>query len=264
MTWSILIDEKTRGIIVNNPGNPCGNVFSKEHILDILDIAERHKLPIISDEVYEFFVFPGVDFHSVVSLSKNVPVLTCSSLSKRFLVPGIRMGWIIINDRHGALKDVKQGLQNVTGRILGPNSTVQYALPEILRNTPQNFFDDTMIRIAVRILKASFLKLKARIFFQRHASIAYINFMKIPGLKPILPKGAMYMMIKIELEKFPEYSSCQDFTEGLIQEQSVLLFPSGPCFNFPGFMRIVLTVTEEMIIEACERIKEFSERHIQL
>ena len=144
-----VIDEKTRAILINNPGNPCGNVFSKEHILEIIAIAERHKLPIISDEVYEFFVFPGVTFHSFASLSKNVPILTCSALSKRFLVPGFRMGWIVLNDRHGALKQVKQGLHNVTGRILGPNSAVQHALPEILRNTPQSFFDETMTKIHV-------------------------------------------------------------------------------------------------------------------
>jgi tyrosine aminotransferase len=123
----------------------------REHILDILKIAERHKLPIISDEVYEFFTFPGVVFHSVASLSKNVPVLTCSALSKRFLVPGIRMGWLTLTDRSGVLKDVRQGLLNVTGRILGPNSTVQYALPEILQNTPQSFFDETMDKISVRV-----------------------------------------------------------------------------------------------------------------
>lgn len=144
-----LIDTKTRAILVNNPGNPCGNVFSKEHLLEILDIAERHKLPIIADEVYEFMVFPGVSYHPIASVSKNVPVLTCGGLTKRFLMPGIRLGWILINDRHGALEEVKQGVRNITGRILGPNSSVQYALPEILRNTPQKFFDDTMIRISV-------------------------------------------------------------------------------------------------------------------
>lgn len=85
-----LIDDNTRAILVNNPGNPCGNVFSKTHILSILEIAERHRLPIISDEVYEFFVFPGVRYHSFSSLSENVPILTCSALSKRFLMPGVR------------------------------------------------------------------------------------------------------------------------------------------------------------------------------
>jgi tyrosine aminotransferase len=71
------------------------------------------------------------------------------------------------------------------------------------------------------------------------------------------------MMIGIDLKKFPEYSSCLEFTEGLIKEQSVLLFPGFPCFNFPGFFRIVLTVPENLIQEACERIKKFCETHIQ-
>jgi tyrosine aminotransferase len=118
-----LINDKTRAILINNPGNPCGNVFSKEHLIDVLKIAERHKLPIISDEVYEHFVFPGVKYHSVASLSKNVPVLTCSGLTKRFLMPGIRMGWILINCRHNLLDEVRLGLGNIAGRNFWPSST---------------------------------------------------------------------------------------------------------------------------------------------
>jgi tyrosine aminotransferase len=134
-----LINDKTRAILINNPGNPCGNVFSREHILDILKIAERHKLPIISDEVYEFFTFPGVTFHSVASLSKNVPVLTCSGLTKRFLMPGIRMGWIIINDRGNKFDEIRLGLANIAGRNFWPNS----------KNTPQEFFDENCRRVHV-------------------------------------------------------------------------------------------------------------------
>lgn len=144
-----LINDKTKAIIINSPGNPCGNVFSKEHILEILEIAERHKLPIISDEVYEYFTFPGVKFYSVSSLSKNVPVLTCSGLTKRFLMPGIRMGWIVINDRNHSFDEIRLGLANIAGRNFWPNSTVQLALPEIIKNTPQEFFDDNCRRVHV-------------------------------------------------------------------------------------------------------------------
>lgn len=84
-----------------------------------------------------------------------------------------------------------------------------------------------------------------------------------PGLVPIEPKGAMYLMIKVELEKFPKFATCREFAEALIAEQSVLLFPGFPCFNFPGFLRIVLTVPEDLIIEACGRIIEFCNTHIQ-
>lgn len=145
-----LIDDKTKAILINNPGNPCGNVFSRLHLLEIIAIAERHNLTIISDEIYEYFTFGDVEFHPLSSLSKNVPVLTCSGLSKRFMMPGIRMGWILINDRNGRLADVRQGLKNVTGRILGPCSAVQHALPEILRRTPETFFSANMERIHVR------------------------------------------------------------------------------------------------------------------
>lgn len=146
-----VIDNKTKAILINSPGNPCGNVFSREHLLEIIAVAERHNLPIISDEIYEFFAFPGVEYHSLSSLSNNVPVLTCSGLSKRFMTPGIRLGWILISDRGNRLTDVRQGLLNVTGRILGPNSAVQHALPEILKNTPESFFAENVNRIHVSL-----------------------------------------------------------------------------------------------------------------
>jgi tyrosine aminotransferase len=130
-------------------------VFSYEHILEILKIAEKHKLPIIADEVYEFFTFPGVEFHSVASLSKNVPVLTCSGLTKRFLMPGIRMGWIIIHDRHDAFQEIRLGLANIAGRNFWPSSTVQLALPDIIKNTPQEFFDDNCRRVHVSLISFS-------------------------------------------------------------------------------------------------------------
>jgi tyrosine aminotransferase len=125
-------------------------VFSKNHILDILKVAEKFSLPIIADEIYESMVYAGVEYHSFSSLSKEVPILTCSGLSKRFLVPGIRLGWIVIHDRNNTLSEVKQGLRNVSARILGPNSTVQYAIPEILQNTPKNFYVNAMMKISVK------------------------------------------------------------------------------------------------------------------
>lgn len=69
------------------------------------------------------------------------------------------------------------------------------------------------------------------------------------------------MMIGIDLEMFPKFSSCLDFTNELTKEQSVMTFPGYPCFFYPSFFRIVLTVPENMITEACKRIKEFCETH---
>ncbi|XP_070504600.1 tyrosine aminotransferase-like isoform X1 [Chironomus tepperi] len=238
-----MINDKTKAILINNPGNPCGNVYSKEHLLEILEVAERHKLPIISDEVYEFFTFPGVQFYPLATLSKTVPILTCSGLTKRFIMPAARMGWIVINDRNNVLSDIKEGLLNIAGRNFIPNSTLVKALPGILENTPQQFFDDNSKTVSIHALSV-------------------FNILKTcPGIVPIMPKGAMYLMAKIELDKFPEIDTCLAFTQRLFHEQSVGVFPGFPCFNFPGFFRIVLTVPEDLIIEACERIKTFCEKY---
>ncbi|CAM6002615.1 unnamed protein product, partial [Sphagnum balticum] len=89
-----LIDEQTVAIIVCNPSNPCGSVYSKEHLEKVIDIAHHYKLPIIADEVYGDMVFPGNEFYYMSELSKNVPILSCNALSKRFILPGWRFGWI--------------------------------------------------------------------------------------------------------------------------------------------------------------------------
>ncbi|XP_058443839.1 tyrosine aminotransferase [Malaya genurostris] len=240
-----LIDGNTAALIITNPSNPCGSVFSKSHLKAIINIAEKHFLPIIADEIYEHFVFPGYEFHSVSSLSEKVPVLSCGGLTKRFLVPGWRMGWIIIHDRDNHFRDVRKGLANLSARILGANTMVQGALPDILRNTPTAFYDDLVSTL------------------YRHAEIAYKSIKQIRGLRPIMPGGAMYMMIGIEIERYPEYETDLDFVQALIAEQSVFCLP-GQCFEYPNYMRIVLTVPEEMITEACKRLTEFCEKHYKM
>lgn len=240
-----LIDANTAALIVTNPSNPCGSVFSKNHLEAILSIAEKHYLPIIADEIYEHFVFPGQQFHAVSSLSKKVPVLSCGGLTKRFLVPGWRMGWIIIHDRDNVFREVRKGLANLSARILGANTLVQGALPDILRNTPQQFYDDLVLTL------------------YRHAEIAYKGIKQIRGLHPIMPGGAMYMMIAIVIEHFPEYDTDLDFVQALVAEQSVFCLP-GQCFEYPNYIRIVLTVPEEMIVEACGRLAEFCAKHYKI
>lgn len=105
-----LIDENTACILVNSPSNPCGSVYSKAHLLEILagtqtrsclthKVAEKHSLPIISDEIYAEMTFKGHEFHPIATLTKTVPVLTTGGLAKRWLVPGWRVGWIFIHDR---------------------------------------------------------------------------------------------------------------------------------------------------------------------
>ena len=131
----------------------------------------------------------------------------------------LRLGWIIVHDRHGSLQEVKKGLFNLSARILGPNSLVQGALPKILRNTPQKFYDGLVETL------------------QNHANIAFQMLKDIKGIKPIMPQGAMwvkfsiisqwinwwkyfrYMMVGIDMKNFPKFSNELEFVQALVQEQ---------------------------------------------
>ncbi|KAG1683005.1 Tyrosine aminotransferase [Nymphon striatum] len=238
------IDDSTVAIVVNNPSNPCGSVFSKEHLKDILEIAKENRIPIIADEIYDDFIFPGKKFYRMATLTDEVPILCCSGLTKKFMVPGWRTGWIIVYDQMGILEEcsIRKGLVSLGQRIIGANTLVQGAIPDILKLTPQSFFDDAIAVV------------------QRNAEVAFAMLSNINGLKPVMPSGAMYMMVGIDLKVFKYFADDMEFVERLISEQSVFCLP-GKCFDIPNFVRIVLTIPEEFIREACLRIGEFCSDH---
>jgi len=234
-----LIDEKTKCIVITNPSNPCGSVYSKQHLLDILKVADKYQLPILADEIYAYSVFEGETFYPIASLTTTVPVLSVCAISKRFLVPGWRLGWIQIHDRNDVLKhEVVPGLKDMSTRILGPNSVAQGALPRILKDTPKEWFEENMSRIS------------------DCATIAYNSISKIAGLKPVRPRGAMYMMVGIDKNILKSIRDDIHFTEDLMAKKSVFCLP-GAGFSYPDYFRIVLTVPSHIVEEACERIKDY-------
>lgn len=95
---------------------------------------------------------------------------------------------------------------------------------------------------------------------KKHAKLAFEILRDAVGLKPIMPDGAMYMMIGIDIDSFPEYEDELQFVKSLVKEQSVFTLP-GQCFDYPNYMRIVLTVPEGLIWESCTRITEFCNKH---
>ncbi|CAH1114311.1 unnamed protein product, partial [Psylliodes chrysocephalus] len=230
------IDEKTAAIVLNNPSNPCGSSFSEDHLRNILEIAYRYRIPVIADEIYENLVFPGEKFISTASLNSGVPILICGGIAKRFLVPGWRLGWIIVHDEFGVLGSVRKALNSLTQRIIGSNTLIQGALPAILRNTPQSFFESLINTLA------------------KNAGIAHDRFQNTKGLTPFMPQGTMYMLVEVQMEKFPMFENGLQFAQKMMEEESVFCLP-GECFAISGFLRIVLTVPEDVLEEACTRME---------
>ncbi|RZC43232.1 tyrosine aminotransferase, partial [Asbolus verrucosus] len=236
------IDQNTAVIILNNPSNPCGSVYSEEHLRNVLEIAYTHRIPVIADEIYERIVFSGSKFVSTASLNSRIPILICGGLAKRFLAPGWRLGWIAIHDEVGAFdSEIRKALTSLSQRIIGSNTLIQGALPAILQNTPQNFHDNL-----INIL-------------EKHAKLAFEILRNVRGLAPFMPQGTMYMMVEVHFNKFP-FKDGLHFVTKLMEEESVFCLP-GDCFQLSGFMRIVLTVPEDLLLEACNRISEFCNRH---
>lgn len=237
-----LIDDRTRAILVNNPSNPCGSVYSQEHLKEILAIAEEFKLPIIADEIYADMAFKGHTFYPLATLTETVPILAVGGLAKQFLVPGWRLGWILIHDRNNVFAEVKQGIMQLSQLILGPNSLTQSVLPEILANTPAEFFDGLMQTL------------------EENSTFSLDKISKIKGLKPVVAQGAMYQMVEIDISAFNGITDDMDFMRKLLAEESVFVLP-GSIFGLKNFFRIVFCAPIPMLETAYKRMDEFCQRH---
>lgn len=101
-TLAPLIDSRTRLILINNPSNPCGSVYSRAHLEELLAFASKYRLPIVADEIYADMVFGGAEFVAMSSLVSDVPLLVAGGIAKQYLVPGWRVGWLAVVDRNAA------------------------------------------------------------------------------------------------------------------------------------------------------------------
>jgi tyrosine aminotransferase len=237
-----LVDSRTRAILINNPSNPCGSVYSKQHLEDIIKVAERHHLPIIADEIYGDLVWNDHTFYPVASLSTNVPVLSMSGLAKLYIVPGWRLGWIAIHDRHNALSDVRVALNKQTQLILGPSTVVQSVVDVALHKVPASYHENL------------------RDTLKNHANLICDRLEKMPGLNIVRPGGAMYMMMGIKPENFADIKDDVEFAKGLLTEENLAILP-GTIFTCPNFLRIVICAPEEKLNDACSRIESYCARH---
>jgi tyrosine aminotransferase len=238
-----LIDSRTVAIILNNPSNPCGSVYSKEHLQDILMLAEKYHLPIIADEIYGDLTWGETPFYPLASLSKNVPVLSVGGLAKLYIVPGWRLGWIVIHDRgQELLKNVRIALNKQTQLILGPSTLIQSIVHTALHVTPPSYHQ------------------QLRATLQEHANLVCDRLQHVPGLSVVKPSGAMYMMLGIKPQNFNNLQDDVEFAKLLLTEENLSILP-GTIFTCPNFLRIVICAPVDKLNDACDRIEAFCKRH---
>lgn len=241
-------DSRTKAIVVNNPSNPCGSVYSKEHLIGILGVAKDLGIPVIADEIYRGLTFSGAIFYSMADLTVDVPVISVGGIAKEYLVPGFRVGWILVNDRHNLFANLRSALVSLSQVILGPNSLVLAALPAILAPVPGS--EDEAALVTFRKHTVATLEKNALFVTDRLSGIE--------GLQVIVPQGAMYVMVGINAGF--KFKDDMDFCEALLTEESVFCLP-GQCFDIANYFRVVFCAPHKILEEACDRLEAFCERH---
>lgn len=223
--------------------------MSKNNLLNVIDIAEKYKLPIISDEIYAEMVFPGNKFYSVTTLcaeyNMRVPVFMLSGMAKYWLVPGWKVGWMCIHDPFNLLKQVRIGLNHLATLAISPASIIQCALPEIIEKTPQSFHNSIVTRLA------------------QQSSLFYDGISKIPQLSALKPQAAMYTMVKVNIDEFNKSSGivdCVSFANKLLKDQGLLVLP-GKIFGMPNYFRVVFCPPVDVIKEITNRLAEFCNKY---
>ncbi|XP_071691331.1 nicotianamine aminotransferase 1-like [Rutidosis leptorrhynchoides] len=240
-----LADNKTVAIVLINPGNPCGNVYTFEHLKKIAETARQLGIMIISDEVYAHQVFGEKPFVPMGVFGDIVPVVTIGSLSKRWIVPGWRFGWIAITDRNGLLQKTKivDSIKNCLVMTGEPPTVIQGAVPRIMKDTPDSFF------------------LNINKLLKEAVDMVYEKLKEIQGVDcPHKPEGSMFVMVKLNLSSFVDVVDDTDFCMKLAKEESMILLP-GSAVGLKNFVRMSFAAEKKILFCGIGRIKHFCLRH---
>jgi len=238
------ITPRTKGIVVINPNNPTGALYSDELLRGIVAIAREHGLVIFADEVYDKVLYDDVRHTAIASLSTDVLTLTFNSLSKSYRSCGYRAGWLVVSGDKKPARDYIEGLTMLSNMRLCANVPGQWAIQTALGGY-QSIND--LVGKGGRL--------------RRQRDLAYELITAIPGVSCVKPSAALYMFPKLDPEIYPIDDDRQFFLE-LLKETKVMLV-QGTGFNWatPDHFRIVFLPHEEDLREAIHRIAKFLEQY---
>jgi alanine-synthesizing transaminase len=238
------ITPRTKGIVVINPNNPTGALYSDDLLKGIVQIAREHGLVIMADEVYDKVLYDDVKHTAMGSLSDDVLTLTFNSLSKSYRSCGYRSGWLVVSGDKKSAKDYIEGLNMLSSMRLCANVPGQWAIQTALGGY-QTIND--LICEGGRL--------------RRQRDLAYELITAIPGVSCAKPSAGLYMFPKLDPKIYP-IEDDQAFVLDLLQETRVLLV-QGTGFNWPqpDHFRIVFLPHEDDLREAIGRVAKFLENY---
>ena len=238
------ITENTRAIVIINPNNPTGALYSDDILKEIIQIAREHELVIFADEIYDKMLYDGAKHTSIASLADDVLFVTLNGLSKNYRACGYRSGWMVISGEKKHAQDYINGLTILASMRLCSNVPGQFAIQTALGGYQSI---DDLVAPSGRLAK------------QR--DLAYKLLTAIPGVTCVKPKAALYMFPRFDPKLYP-IENDQQFILELLEEEKVLVV-QGTGFNWihPDHIRVVFLPIADDLTESINRIARFLENY---
>lgn len=240
------ITDKTRGIVIINPNNPTGAVYSPELLKQIIQLARDNELIIFADEIYDKVLYDGAIHTSIATLCDDVLCVTLAGLSKNYRIAGFRAGWMVISGPKDHASDYIEGLDILASMRLCANVPSQHAIQTALGGYQS--INDLIVP-------------GGRLYEQMDTAYRLVN--EIPGVTCTRPQGAMYLFPKLDVERF-NITDDEQFVLDFLREKKVLLV-HGTGFNWPkpDHFRIVFLPHKEDLTLAIEKLANFLEKYRQ-
>ena len=234
------ITSKTKALVLINPNNPTGAVYSDDLLMELITIAREHKLLLLSDEIYEKILYDGATHSSIGALCDDVPIITFNGLAKTYRAAGLRMGWMVLSGRTSMMDDLSRGLDMLASMRLCANVPAQYAIQQALGGVQSI---DNLINPG------------GRLYVQR--DIAWRGLNAIDGISCKKPKGALYAFAKVDTAHF-NIKDDERMILDLLKAEKILLV-HGRAFNWPDpdHFRLVFLPNKDDLTEAMSKMQRF-------
>ncbi|WP_199508051.1 MULTISPECIES: aminotransferase class I/II-fold pyridoxal phosphate-dependent enzyme [unclassified Psychrobacter] len=234
------ITDKTKGIVVINPNNPTGALYSNEVLKQIVDLAVEHNLVIMADEIYDRVLYDDVVHTPMCTLTDEALVLSYNGLSKSHRIAGFRAGWMLVSGKKDHASDFIEGLDMLASMRLCANAPAQHAIQTAMggHQSMQELTAET-----------------GRLYKQREMAISRLNAIK--GISCTKPQGAFYCFPKMDPEIYPVKNDMQFMMDLLVEEKVLMVQGTGFNWDKPDHFRVVFLPNLLNLEDAMDRLDRF-------